>query len=532
MSLETIAKSPLILLVAAGCVLAGCSDDEDNGAGGTGGTPGTGGFAGGIDGNGGSPAPGTGGGNMTGSGGTGSGGQPATSGHYFEAGAWKGYGYTSAGPTEGGTVSELSAGFISGSAPVCISGTLVESYSSLGIVGMAVNQAEGSEVEAEWTPGDYEGVHLDVTRNVDSGLRMELLAADGTSYCVQLSADEATLPWSRFETECWGSEGETYDPSTPLVRVQFYAPGDENSVVDYDYCVNELKPVEEAGGGLDPDHKFVGNITTSYDVRSDFIDYWDQITPENEGKWSSVEGTRDQYNWASVDESYDYSREHGIPFKQHTFVWGNQSPGWIESLPPAEQAAEIEEWIRDFCERYPDTEMIDVVNESTPGHAPAGYAESAFGSDWIIDVFNLADEYCPNSVLILNDYNVLTWNTDEFITMATPAVNAGVVDAIGLQAHGMEDWSLSDLEANLNKVLTLGLPVYIAEYDVNIENDQEQLEVMQEQFTFFYEHPSVKGITLWGYVYGSTWVDHSGLIYEDGTPRPAMTWLMDYLGRN
>jgi len=41
---------------------------------------------------------------------------------------------------------------------------------------------------------------------------------------------------------------------------------------------------------------FVGNITTSGSVRSDFSQYWDQITPENEGKWGSVEGTRDQYN--------------------------------------------------------------------------------------------------------------------------------------------------------------------------------------------------------------------------------------------
>ena len=40
-------------------------------------------------------------------------------------------------------------------------------------------------------------------------------------------------------------------------------------------------------------------------VRSDFITYWDQITPENEGKWGSVEGTRDQMNWAALDACYD-----------------------------------------------------------------------------------------------------------------------------------------------------------------------------------------------------------------------------------
>ena len=286
-----------------------------------------------------------------------------------------------------------------------------------------------------------------------------------------------------------------------------------------------------ADPGPSPSAFFVGNITTGGQVRSDFMQYWDQITPENEGKWSSVEGTRDQYNWSGLDAAYNFAKQNGIPFKQHTFVWGNQSPSWINNLSPSEQAAEIEEWIRDYCARYPDTEMIDVVNEATPGHAPAGYAQSAFGNDWIIRSFELARQYCPNAVLILNDYNVLSWNTQEFIDMARPAVEAGVVDAIGLQSHGLEDWSLSDVESKLNAVAALGLPIYISEYDVNHADDQRQLEIMQEQFTMFMGHPSVVGITLWGYVDGQTWVANSGLIRSDGSHRPAMTWLMNFLGR-
>jgi|HigsolmetaAR205D_1030408.scaffolds.fasta_scaffold02820_1 Beta-1,4-xylanase len=276
---------------------------------------------------------------------------------------------------------------------------------------------------------------------------------------------------------------------------------------------------------------FVGNITTNGNVRSDFIQYWDQITPENEGKWGVVEAVRDVYDWSGLDRAYNYAMQHGIPFKQHTFVWGNQAPSWIYSLSPAEQAEEIEEWIRDFCARYPNTAMIDVVNEATPGHAPATYAQSAFGSNWIIRSFQLARQYCPNAILILNDYNVLSWDTQAFIQMATPAVNAGVVDALGLQAHGLENWSVSDIQNKLNQVAALGLPIYISEYDVARTNDQEQLAIMQAQFPIFYNHPSVAGITLWGYVVGSTWVNGSGLIYNDGTRRPAMNWLMNYLGR-
>jgi GH35 family endo-1,4-beta-xylanase len=276
---------------------------------------------------------------------------------------------------------------------------------------------------------------------------------------------------------------------------------------------------------------FVGNITTNGSVRSDFTQYWNQITPENEGKWASVEGTRDVYNWGPLDAVYNYAQQHNIPFKQHTFIWGNQSPGWINSLSASEQAAEIEEWIRDFCARYPNTKIIDVVNEATPGHAPAAYAQNAFGSNWIIRSFQLARQYCPNAVLVLNDYNVTSWDTDKFIAMATPAVNAGVVDAIGDQAHGLEGFSVATLRANLDKVAALGLPIYITEYDVARTNDQEQLSILQAQYPMFRDHPSVAGITFWGYVVGSTWVNGSGLIQPNGTPRPAMTWLMNNKNR-
>jgi GH35 family endo-1,4-beta-xylanase len=285
------------------------------------------------------------------------------------------------------------------------------------------------------------------------------------------------------------------------------------------------------GGGGQLPAFFVGNITTNGSVRSDFVQYWNQITPENEGKWGSVEATRDVYNWSGLDQAYNYAQQHNIPFKQHTFIWGNQAPGWINSLSASEQAAEIEEWIRDFCARYPNTKIIDVVNEATPGHAPAGFAQNAFGSNWIIRSFQLARQYCPNAILVLNDYNVLSWDTDKFIQMATPAVNAGVVDALGEQAHGLEGQSLSSLQSKLNQVAALGLPIYITEYDVARTNDQEQLQILQAQFPLFYNHPSVAGITFWGYVVGSTWVNGSGLIQSNGTPRPAMTWLMNYLGR-
>ena len=274
--------------------------------------------------------------------------------------------------------------------------------------------------------------------------------------------------------------------------------------------------------------KFIGNITTGGAVRSDFNRYWNQITGENEGKWGSVEGTRDVYNWAPVDRIYAYARANNIPVKAHTFVWGAQSPSWINNLSASETAAEIEEWIHDYCARYPDTAMIDVVNEAVPGHQPAGYAQKAFGNNWIQKVFQLARQYCPNSILILNDYNNIRWQHNEFIALAKPLAQGGYIDAVGLQSHELKGMTGAQVKTAIDNIWNqLGKPIYISEYDIGDTNDQVQLQNFQAHFPVFWDHPHVKGITIWGYVNGRTWIDGSGLMQDNGTPRPAMTWLLN-----
>ena len=55
---------------------------------------------------------------------------------------------------------------------------------------------------------------------------------------------------------------------------------------------------------------------------------------------------------------------------------------------------------------------------------------------------------------------------------------------------------------------------------------------MEEQFTMFWNHPKIVGVTYWGYIVGRTWVNGSGLINADGTERPALTWLIDFVKNN
>jgi endo-1,4-beta-xylanase len=292
-------------------------------------------------------------------------------------------------------------------------------------------------------------------------------------------------------------------------------------------------------GGAPPIGKFVGNIDTRGQVRSDLSMYWNQLSPENAGKWGSVERTRDQMNWSSLDAMTTYARDHGIPFKQHTFVWGRQQPDWIGGLPQSEQRAEVEEWIRLYCERYPDTAFIDVVNEPPPHTMPAYMAalggDGESGWDWIVQAFNWAHQYCPNAILILNDYNNIEFDGDNnhTIDIVKRIKAAGApIDAVGAQAHGCVDLPAATVKGRIDKIASeTGLPIYITEFDLDIADDNRQRDVMESMFTMFWNHPNVPGITLWGYIEGSTWQTNSGLMSGTGTMRPSMTWLMDFLGR-
>jgi endo-1,4-beta-xylanase len=282
--------------------------------------------------------------------------------------------------------------------------------------------------------------------------------------------------------------------------------------------------------------KFLGNVIGSY-TPTDFKTLWNQVTPENAGKWQSVEATRDVMVWDQLDNAYKTAKDNGLPFKQHTLVWGQQQPAWITSLPPAEQLEEVEEWIKLFSERYPDTDFIDVVNE--PLHAVPSYSDALGGKgttgwDWVIWTFEKTRAYCPKAKLILNDYNIVNDNvaTLTYIDIIKLLKDRGLIDIIGEQGHFLETTSNATITSNLDKLHATGLPIHISEYDVNISNDTEQKAKYESQFPVLWGHKGVYGITLWGYRQGEIWRPDSYLLRSNGTQRPAFEWLKGYIASN
>lgn len=314
------------------------------------------------------------------------------------------------------------------------------------------------------------------------------------------------------------------------------------------------------GGLADNASKFVGNITTNGQVRADFGQYWNQITAENECKWASIEGQRrGQRNFTGYRNAYNWAKQNGGHFKFHALLWGSQYPSWLEGLSVSETKAAITDWFDAVQKEFPDLEMIDVVNEAIRtgnnqyhSNYPKTNIIAAMGGDnngdyaFVTNAFKMARERWPKAILIYNDYNTIQWNKDQGIQLIqTIKKNGAPVDGYGLQAHDMQNLgggnngtggggtclSINTVKSVLAEIWEkTQIPIFITEYDIATSDDAIQKQCYEEQITHFMENEHVAGITIWGYIYGSTWTtDGNSGIIRNGQDRPAMTWLKQYL---
>jgi GH35 family endo-1,4-beta-xylanase len=91
--------------------------------------------------------------------------------------------------------------------------------------------------------------------------------------------------------------------------------------------------------------KWLGSVNEF--TRPLFTQYFNQVTPENAGKWGSAAGTSRTaaMRWANLDAAYNFAQANEFPFNFHVLVWGNQQPTWMAALPAEEQLLEIHKWL-------------------------------------------------------------------------------------------------------------------------------------------------------------------------------------------
>ncbi len=374
--------------------------------------------------------------------------------------------------------------------------------------------------------------------------------------------------WINISTGNFHSEGITFTVEEDSLRRNFMIGGRETGFdidrlafgrADLYYTVQNLDNMEPGSTDIDPifiyegpplatgHSKFLGNIYSNSQVPVNpplFQSYWNQVTPENAGKWGSVQPNSNPdpstWSWGALDNAYNLAKNNGWSFRFHVLVWGSQQPAWISDLSEEEQLAAVDNWFQAVADRYDDIDYLEVVNEMLPGRPPAPYRDALGGQgetgwDWLIRAFEMArDKFPASTKLMLNEYGILGGEAavNSYLAIVDLLLERDLIDAIGLQGHYFttQTTTVSALNNRLNSLATRGLPIIVTEFDVAGLTDEAQLAEYQRVFPVLWGHPAVAGITFWGWRLGSWRPEQQmHLVNANGTERPALTWLRGYV---
>ena len=208
--------------------------------------------------------------------------------------------------------------------------------------------------------------------------------------------------------------------------------------------------------------------------------HFNRTTAENAMKWSSIEPTEGQFVWDSADAFVEFAEAHEMQVHGHVLVWHQQTPAWVfqnESGGAIDRdglLARVEAHMNALAERYGSRiGSWDVVNEAfdDSGALRATPWLEIIGSDYIEQVFAMADRIFPDAKLVYNDYSLyLPGKRDAAIAMAAALREAGVrIDAIGEQGHyNLTRPTTTELDAALSAFAAADLDILVTELDVDV----------------------------------------------------------------
>lgn len=219
--------------------------------------------------------------------------------------------------------------------------------------------------------------------------------------------------------------------------------------------------------------------------------------------------------------------EHDVRVRGHCLVW----PGW-RHLPPdvknlAGDPAALEKAIHDhITSEVTDLRgrVIDwdVVNEPNLNYDLL----KIFGEPVMAQWFRWAREADPAPHLYLNETNVPTAppNDDHYTRLFDRAKlikdSGGPIYGVGMQAHfGMNVVSPTDLIKIFDRFQTLGMPVRITEFDLDMNDEDLQAAYFRDFLTICFSHPEVDGFLMWGFWEGAHWRPNAALYRKDWSER-------------
>ncbi|KAK2767400.1 NAD(P)H-dependent D-xylose reductase (XR) [Arachnomyces sp. PD_36] len=267
------------------------------------------------------------------------------------------------------------------------------------------------------------------------------------------------------------------------------------------------------------------------------------ITPENDMKWDSTQGSQGQYTFDGADAIADFATQNNMEMRCHTLVWHSQLPSWVSNGGfNNETLIEVmRDHITTVAGRYKgQCTHWDVVNEAL--NEDGTWRDSVFhtviGKAFIPIAFRIAAEVDPDAKLYYNDYN-LEYNgpkakaAREIVELVQ---SYGLrIDGVGLQAHlTIESTPTNEtpcpdqetLEDSLRLYTSLGVDVAYTELDIRMNTPvtDEKLAIHADVYARVTRScmavDRCVGITVWGVSDQYSWVpgtfpgEDSGLLWD------------------
>lgn len=235
---------------------------------------------------------------------------------------------------------------------------------------------------------------------------------------------------------------------------------------------------------------------------------------ENETKWYSNEGAPGRITYRDADALLAWCDANHIPVRGHNVFWevAKWQQPWLAQLTGDDLRAAMErrlDVVSHFQSRFT---AWDVDNELLHGD----FFTSRLGPAIVPWMFQQTRRRDPHAQLFTNDYNILsvdqsykTTETAAYVAQIKSLLAQGApIDAIGVQGHVWAEDIVNHpelLRRRLDMLATLGLPIWITEFDVADPDPRVRAEKLERVYRTAFAHPAVQGIVMWVFWAGNSW---------------------------
>ncbi|OIV96399.1 hypothetical protein TanjilG_09826 [Lupinus angustifolius] len=252
-----------------------------------------------------------------------------------------------------------------------------------------------------------------------------------------------------------------------------------------------------------------------------FLNHFNWAVFGNELKWYWTEAQKGNFNYKDADDMLDLCQKNNINTRGHCIFWevDGTVQQWIKSLNKSDLMTAVQNRLTGLLTRYKSKfKHYDVNNEMLHG----SFYQDKLGKDIRANMFKTAHQLDSSATLFVNDYHVedgcdTRSSPEKYIQQIIDLQGQGApVGGIGIQGH--IDSPVGPIVCSaLDKLGTLGLPIWFTELDVSSTNEYVRADDLEVMLREAMAHPSIEGIMLWGFWELFMSRDNSHLVNAEGS---------------